>query len=81
MGRRTSVMFVILVSTLFVATDSVWACKFLDRLFSRCRAPRSCYVSCCVPVDCQPDCCGPALAAISCSATCPPTGQLAAARS
>ena len=65
MGRRIAVMSVILVSTLFVATDSVWACKFLDRMFSRCRVPTDCcYVvccqpMCCEPVVCQPPVCGP----------------------
>ena len=59
MGRRAALMFVILVSTLFVATESAWACKFLDRMFSRCRVRSRCYVSCCQPVCCVPVCCQP----------------------
>ena len=37
MRRPVGVMLLALVAALFVATDSVWACKFLDGLFSRCR--------------------------------------------
>lgn len=65
MRRRVGLMLLGLVAALFVATDSVWACKFLDGLFSRCRTRRCCVSSCelsCCPGEvscCTPAVCGP----------------------
>jgi len=57
MGRRVTVTLAILVATLFLSADSVWACKFLDNLFGCCRASRCCATYCCEPVCCEPVCC------------------------
>ena len=63
MRRRIGVVFLSLVAVLYVATDSVSACRFLDGLFSRsrrccapCRRVPRCTAkpTCCMPAACDP---------------------------
>jgi hypothetical protein len=69
MRRRVGVMLGVLAATLLIATESAWACRFLDGLFSRCRVRRCCVCYCWVPcrtvapVCPRPTVCGPVVEA------------------
>ncbi|MEE9603191.1 MAG: SHD1 domain-containing protein [Thermoguttaceae bacterium] len=60
MKRLLTIVLLVTVATTFVATESAWACKFLDNMFGRC-ATRSCRTPCCPvdPVYCWPAVCDP----------------------
>jgi len=67
MVRKTGLMTAMLLAVCLMAADSVWACRFFNRRYCRCR-PRCCCVMVCCPMPspcwvisaCMPVVCGPA---------------------